>query len=1018
MASSPPLEIRLLGEQAVSFQGRPRPLPPSRKARALLAYLAVTAREHRRERLCGMLWDVADDPRGALRWCLSKLRHVVDDASRRRLRADRERVALDLSSDVAVDVIDVKRRALGLEGASTAELEATLALFRGEFLEGLELTDFPGFHAWCVAERQELGRVRARTAALLLERAGAGPEHAVAVARHLIELDPSDAAAGARLLELLRASGPTWSPVPAGARAGPEPGVVTLPAEHATAVDPEHEPSPGPARRELPRVGRGQELARIGALLEDRTRGVHALFLAGDPGIGKSTLLDLARAEARARGIPAFTARARELEAGWPFAPWLDIVRAGPGTELDPDLAAALAPLLETGPGGAPGGAAAREGVLRGVATLLRRRADTAGRLLLALDDVQWLDESSAALLCFVAADARARPLRVLLAGRPGELADNPAALRALRALRREGLLEELAVGPLSREEIASLVDGLPGAADPAGLFAESGGNPLYALELARAPPAWSEVPRGLAQVVRDRLASLEHPLADLLRWASALGPTLEPELLAAAVALAPGELVSSLEALERHGFLMPAPAPAAEASAYAFSHDVVRRAVYDDVSEPRRRLMHARVAAVLAARPGADGVAAAALAHHAVLGGDLAMAARACLAAGTRCLRLFAAADAAALARRGLSYAEKLPDPERTTLGLDLHHLSFQARRPSEVEGEMAELSRLTRRALELGAVEHARLGCYLRAVLMWEEGQPLDVERYSREAEQVSRSSPPAERVVGLGEAAHCLVTVERDLPHAEAMLLEAQRPRRAGGDRLPVVPLADGQLRLHRGELDRAGDLFEQARALARRGGDRLREFYAVEGLATLALERGRLAEASALAEALVPLGERSREGSEAPFARALLAVVELARGGDPRAGGLDTALQALVAADAKHRAAILLTRTARIELARGAAGAAAVHAAEALRLAESIDTPSEIAAAAAALHRAARAAGRPDEVERARGALAAVAGQPISAAARRALEEEMGEGGHARPASQQGRGHGARRRGARV
>ena len=78
-----PLEIRTLGGLAVIRDGESVTLPASRKTRALLAYLAVTARSHRRERLCELFWELPDDPRGALRWSLAKIRPLVDDAVRR-----------------------------------------------------------------------------------------------------------------------------------------------------------------------------------------------------------------------------------------------------------------------------------------------------------------------------------------------------------------------------------------------------------------------------------------------------------------------------------------------------------------------------------------------------------------------------------------------------------------------------------------------------------------------------------------------------------------------------------------------------------------------------------------------------------------------------------------------------------------------------------------------------------------------------------------------------------------------
>ena len=77
------IEIRVLGGLEVIRDGEPVPLPPSRKTRALLAYLVLTGRPHRREQLCEMFWDVPDDPRGALRWSLSKIRPLVDEPGRR-----------------------------------------------------------------------------------------------------------------------------------------------------------------------------------------------------------------------------------------------------------------------------------------------------------------------------------------------------------------------------------------------------------------------------------------------------------------------------------------------------------------------------------------------------------------------------------------------------------------------------------------------------------------------------------------------------------------------------------------------------------------------------------------------------------------------------------------------------------------------------------------------------------------------------------------------------------------------
>ena len=83
-AEAPALEVRLLGPMTVSRGGVALPLPQSRKVRALFAYLALAPHPITRSRLCDLLWDVPQDPRGELRWCLSKIRSLVDDLGRRR----------------------------------------------------------------------------------------------------------------------------------------------------------------------------------------------------------------------------------------------------------------------------------------------------------------------------------------------------------------------------------------------------------------------------------------------------------------------------------------------------------------------------------------------------------------------------------------------------------------------------------------------------------------------------------------------------------------------------------------------------------------------------------------------------------------------------------------------------------------------------------------------------------------------------------------------------------------------
>ena len=89
-----PLEIRLLGKLEVLRGGGIVPLPPSKKTRALLAYLVSTTRPQSRAHLCELLWEGPDDPRAALRWSLTKIRPLLDEGGVTRLVTDRVFVSL------------------------------------------------------------------------------------------------------------------------------------------------------------------------------------------------------------------------------------------------------------------------------------------------------------------------------------------------------------------------------------------------------------------------------------------------------------------------------------------------------------------------------------------------------------------------------------------------------------------------------------------------------------------------------------------------------------------------------------------------------------------------------------------------------------------------------------------------------------------------------------------------------------------------------------------------------------
>ena len=199
------LEIRVLGGLEVIRDGAPGALPPSRKTRALLAYLALTRCPHRREQLCEMLWDVPDDPRGALRWSLSKIRPLVDEPAFPRLLTDRQSVEL-CSEALDIDYFSAQASA-GAKPPDTADLARAASSFRGPLLADLDLPASGEFHSWLSGMREDARKLHIQILRALTERLGATPQEALPYARELVRVDPFDENLWALLIGTLASAG-------------------------------------------------------------------------------------------------------------------------------------------------------------------------------------------------------------------------------------------------------------------------------------------------------------------------------------------------------------------------------------------------------------------------------------------------------------------------------------------------------------------------------------------------------------------------------------------------------------------------------------------------------------------------------------------------------------------------------------------------------------------------------------------------------------------------------------------
>jgi DNA-binding SARP family transcriptional activator len=392
------LEIRLLGEPQVLRDGHAVPLPASRKSRALLAYLAVTGRPHLRERLCELLWDGPDDPRAALRWSLAKLRPIVAP----HLAAGRDHV--EFRADGAT--VDTNRLCTP-KNAKLDLLTKCESLFRGEFAEGLDLPACFRFQQWCAGERE---RFRQQHVAILTELTDrmATNENALAFARRRVQIDPFNEQAHAALIRLLGSLGHRQEAVQQYEHCrnvferelNTRPGQAVEDARRAIGSEWRTGAPPVPAEdrpghlSSTSFVGREAQLSAI-----ESAKGL--VLVVGEPGIGKSRLLEEVR---RRSSGAALYGRAFAAEMARPYGLWMDALRDFPKENDRASLFDAVVQMLS-------------------------------GAGMLAIDDLQWIDEASAALLHYA---ARKTDLRIVCAARVGEIDDNPYASRLVRDLARE----------------------------------------------------------------------------------------------------------------------------------------------------------------------------------------------------------------------------------------------------------------------------------------------------------------------------------------------------------------------------------------------------------------------------------------------------------------------------------------------------------------------------------------------------------------------------------------------------
>ncbi len=701
IAMAPRVRIEILGPVRVEVNGAPL-VVDTRKAIALLAFLAVTGRPASREAVAALLWPESDTSaaHSALRRTLSVLKAALGGAG---LAIDRRAVALR-AEEMEVDVWRFRAALARVRGHDHGAdllcawcldaLDEAVALDRGEFMAGFALRSSEAFDAWQSAEVEAHHReLTGALERLARGRAASGAwEAAINAARRWLELDSLHEPAQRLLMSALGAAGE-----PAAALRQYRECVRTLdrelgvaPLAETTALaeairDGRFAP---PARRGervetaesrggviptsaspslTPLVGRDREFATLLAGYAAAGGDGRLLLIEGEAGVGKTRLSVELADQVRARGGTVLAAEVYGGETGIAFAPIVELVRAGVGSPesatrlkaIRPDVlreAARLVPLLDVAPRPKPAAADepfARARLFEALAQVLVALADGPPNGLLWVDDLHRADVSTIEFVGYLARRLRSRPVALLITWRSEEL---PPGVREqiLTSPDGDGVTFRVELDRLDRAQVEALAAATLGHPIEAtfvdSLFERSEGLPLYVAEaLAAADRSDEHMPAGVVALLGARIDAASPVARQIVSAAAVIGRSFDLDIVRAASGRTDTETVDGLDELLRRRLIREGGLDEHGDVRYDFTHGRLRDVAYDRLSLARRRLLHARVADALAhSTTGRSGVGRWSLiAHHESLAGRSAAAAEAHRQAGDAARAIFANSEA-----------------------------------------------------------------------------------------------------------------------------------------------------------------------------------------------------------------------------------------------------------------------------------------------------------------------------------------------------------------------------------
>ncbi len=608
-------------------------------------------------------------------------------------------------------------------------------------------------------------------------------------------------------------------------------------------------------------VGRRRELDRLQAEFETSSNGrLRVVLVSGEPGIGKTRLLEEMARYAGERDIPVLCGGASESEGMPPYLPFLEALGrhvrtvdlgelraqtegvASVLTTLLPELSLRLGE-LQSGYPLPPEQARLRlyEAVGMVLAAIAAPRA-----LLLLLDDLQWADIATLDLLCYIARSQPRARLLVLGAYREGEIVHRAAFERLRTELNRLRCFTLITPGPLSETEVSLLASTLLGTPlDPTAntlLAARSEGNPFFAEELLR---GWLEagllahnerrarldgsvegaLPSSIVSAVRQRLNRLAPPVISFLRIAAIAGRTFDASLLAE-VAEQDAEVVEELLQRAEQAQVIRATQP----GIFTFCHDIIRACLYQEISASRRARLHILIGRRLELRlHSASARQLAELAFHFVRSGDRELGAAYSLRAAEQARQAYAHQEAVEHYRTALL----LVDEQDSRRGEWLERL-----------GEEALLAASPQDAID--AFQAAR-DCWLSAGNERAAGRAaLGLGRACWRLEEVDQARAALEQAVSLLSVSPSADTVQALIELGSLLALSLHEHTQAGeilnhalslaqqyGD-VHVAGRALGNLLLRSGDLHGAIALFERSLLKADEASDPLEATEICSGL----------------------------------------------------------------------------------------------------------------------------------------------------------------------------------------